>query len=209
MKNGNFVKFSVLGFVIGGLLLLSTNPQWLPAHTSPEAMANLAFVYAFLIFLPVLVFRMPDDIDVLSIEKRKRALSNLQTAIAASLFLDAAGGLGLFELYKVGIHYDKMVHFTVSSIFIVALAYFILEWYTPNIMKALAISAVVVLCGGIAWELIEFSSDFFFGTKRFGIRGENLVVDTALDLFMDALGTTGAVFLVLKRHNGKIVNKSL
>jgi hypothetical protein len=203
MNNGIFVKFSVLTFSLGGITLLSLDPGSLPQFYAPRAMGTLSFMYAFFIILPALIYRLPDGMDKLSLAKKKAALINLQTAVAVSLFFDGAGGLGLYELHKVGIPYDKIAHFAVTSILIIALVNFVLQWYTLNITKAIVVSAFVVMSGGILWELSEFLSDVLLGTKRFGIRGENVVSDTALDLVMDALGIAVASFLVFKRHNNK------
>lgn len=203
MNNGNFVRFSVLTFALAGIILLSLDPESLPQFYAPRAMGTLSFMYAFFIILPALIYRLPNGIAKPSLEKRKLALINLQTAIAVSMFFDGAGGLGLYELHKVGIPYDKIAHFAVTAILIIALANFVMEWYAINITKAVVVSALVVMSGGILWEVSEFLSDAFLGTKRFGIRGENVLSDTAMDLVMDALGIAGASFLVIKKHNNK------
>lgn len=203
MNNGNFVKFSVLIFLLAGIILLSLDPRMLPQFYSPRAMGALSIIYAFFIILPALIYRLHEGMDKPSLEKKKLALINLQTAVAVSVYFDGAGGLGLYELHKVGIPYDKIAHFTVTAILIIALANFVTEWYAINITKAVVVSALVVMAGGILWEVSEYSSDFLFGTKRFGIRGEDVLSDTTLDLVMDALGIAGASFLVIKKHNNK------
>ncbi len=203
MNNGNFVRFSVLTFALAGIILLSLDPGSFPQFYAPRAMGTLSFMYAFLIILPALIYRLPDGIAKPSLEKKKLALINLQTALAVSFYFDGAGGLGLYELHKVGIPYDKIAHFAVTSILIIALVNFVMQWYALNTTKAVVVSALVVMSGGILWEVSEFLSDVFLGTKRFGIRGEDVVSDTAMDLFMDVLGIAGASILVIKKHNNK------
>lgn len=191
-------------FIFAGLVFTLGRPEWFPeSYFMPRAMGYAAFIYAFIVILPRLIFRLPDGEDPHT-GKKQKALVNFQMAIAFCLYFDSIGALGFFHLQRLGIQYDKLVHFVVPTIFTFVGTDFIHNWFGLKFRKALVIALSLVIFGGVMWELLEFSSDVFFGTRRFGVYGQNVINDTILDMSMNAMGiVTGSVASVVrnKRNN--------
>ena len=189
-----FINFSIAVYVLAGSLLLVIPSGIFPVFYKPTLMASLAFVSAFLIFLPRIIFRKPVD------EKKKRALIKFQFLITFILLINGIGGLGLYKLYKIGFEYDKLMHFVSPLLAVLFGSAFISVWFRKNAKIALVITVSLILLGGVLWEILEATSDKFLGTTLLG-GGENLIaVDTAKDLFMNVIGTIlGAIIFLKKR----------
>ncbi len=117
-----------------------------------------------------------------------------KTPLALILFLNASGDLGLYELYRYGFEYDKVIHFVSPLIATLALA------RVYGIRKAITI---VISCA-FAWELFEFLSDAIIKTHLFGVFRQHVWSDTAGDLAMNG-AAVGVAMLYHRRRSGGLL----
>lgn len=199
MAKSRFLKISIWMFLIGGLVLFVGDKKWFPDFYEPKFFAVGSLISAIVIIFPAFIFH-PND------QNKKESLLNFQIALSASLMLNGAGALGLFQLYKIGFEYDKLVHFAVAFIATLSLSHFLFRWYDLGFKKSIIFSFAIILFAGIVWELFEFLTDLIIGTKTFGIYGMDIERDTKLDLLFDFLGATLASLILFFRKN-KILDK--
>ncbi|MEK7583530.1 MAG: hypothetical protein AAB483_03985 [Patescibacteria group bacterium] len=169
-------KFAIGFFIVAGVTLLVTPHAWWPKYYDVTYMGIAALVCA------VAIWRVP---------------ARLKTPLAIILLLNASGDLGLYQLYKYGFEYDKVIHLASPLIATLALARF---W---NLRRAV----IIVLVCGIAWELFEFLVDRYFKTRIFGVYHLFIWRDTILDMVLDGMGVAIAyLFLRLKssRKSGTV-----
>lgn len=195
MKDNLYKKFIgliVIAFGLIGFSFLVGKKEWFPDWYRLSFMAGVAFLSAFLIILPKLIFS--------SIESQKqKTLLKLQTVIALSLSFNGLGGLGFFQLYKVGIPYDKILHFFTPFILILALVPFINFWYKTSFKSALISAFILIILAGFFWEFLEFTSDVILKTKSFGVYGDNIVEDTILDIFFNFIGLFAGIVILINQ----------
>jgi len=176
-------------FVVGGLALLFGQRAWFPDFYNPIFMGLMGFVSAFLVCLPRL-FLKPKNTE------QEKVVDMIQAGITFGLVLGALGALGFFQLYEIGIQYDKIVHFLNSFIFTIVLTRSLQGWRNYDFKKSLSWSILIVFLGGIVWEGYELFGDTLFGTQMLGHYGEFITFDTNWDLIMNCLGIIlGAVGL--------------
>jgi hypothetical protein len=158
----------------------------------------MALVSAGMIVLSKYIFR--------SNEKCKQdSILFVQLALAVSILLNLLGYVYLYQLYKKGFQYDKLLHFINPSYFVIALAYFLEVWQKLSIKKAALRAALIVIVGSVLWEVFEFLSDYFFHTTAFGINGQYVYFDTSFDLLFDYLGVYAGFRLISSREVYNIV----
>lgn len=122
--------------------------------------------------------------------------------MAFILLLNAAGALGLFQLYKVGFEYDKFLHFIIPAISVITITYFNCHWYGIKLSKAIILSVIIVVLIGFLWELFEVFGDWTFKTKMLGQYGKFVTKDTVWDLIINILGiTSGAIISIIRIKN--------
>lgn len=193
MAKSRFLKISVLIFLLAGFVFILGDPSWFPDFYAPKLFGIFSFISAFVIILPARIFHAHE-------QKKKESLINLQTVITIGLFLNGFGSLGLFQLYRVGFQYDKVLHFSIALIVIPFLAYFIYNWYELTFRKSILLAALIMILTGLIWEGLEYSIDFIFKTKTFGLYGTEPIRDTILDLIFNVVGACIAVSFLLYRR---------
>ncbi len=178
----------------GGFALLILGRDRLPEFYNPGYMAAAAFLSAFAILLPSLLFRSKSP-------EQEKAVIKLQTIIILTVVINGAGALGLYKLYLVGFEYDKFVHFFIPFLFMLGWVTLFTDFFDKSFRKALGLTVFFVLLGGFAWELFELLADRAFGTEMLGYYGLEVGRDTIIDIIMNALGTlAGVIVIVLRRR---------
>lgn len=201
VKFRNIINPSVLFFVAVGLLLFFGKNSWWPEFYHARFYSLTFFTSAFFIILSKIIFRSDD-------ECKRDSLILLQSILSLALVFNALGELYLYQLYKIGIQYDKIIHFTNSFLFIIALTSFNVAWKKQPIKKALKTSILMVVAGSLLWELFEYLSDLFFHTSEFGVDGKYIIKDTILDLACDALGIIFSSYILNSpKLSKKIINE--
>jgi len=183
------VNASIIIYIVAGLLLFVLPGDILPAFYNQTLMGSLAFVSGVLIYLPGVLFRSKD-------ENKNRALTSMQIVIAISLFINGAGGLGLYKLYQYGIPYDKFTHFVTPLLFVIGLFNFIKNRFSKSEKTAILISAGLVLLGAVLWEFLEALSDKAIGTNLLGGGTGGVFWDTFWDTVMNILGVGVGIFVI-------------
>ena len=153
-------------FTLNGLVLFLGDRRWFPDFYNPKFMAMMAFISAFLIILPRLIYKAKDN------HEKQRLLNLLEISLIIVLALGGLGGLGLFRLYDIGFAYDKFIHFLIPFIFTIVICRFGSQWYRWSFKKSVILGATLVFMGGIAWEIFEFVADTTIGTQMRGYYGE-------------------------------------
>lgn len=183
--------------LLGTFLLLAKFVHW-PTYYSPNFFGVNFIVSALLLYSFRYAYRIKD-------ECKKESMIIIRTALGIALTLNFLGELFFYQLYHEGFQYDKLIHVSNSLIFFISLVYINISWRKGSLLSSIRSAAWLVFLGGIAWELFEFSSDFFFKTREFGFYGQYKFVDTSFDLISDILGIAlGSALLSLPFWREKI-----
>lgn len=167
--------------IILALVLFFGKKDWWPSFYAPNFYGWAFIVSVFLIILPKLIFKAKDKCQ-------RETLILLRAVLALILILNALGEIYFYQLFKYGIHYDKIIHFANSFMFFAVFTAFIISWYGVPLPKAVIVSVILVLISGFLWEAFEFSVDWLFKTKEFGINGQFVILDTTFDILFDSAG---------------------
>jgi len=173
-------------FIVGGLILIIGKKIWFPEFYNPIFMGLMGFVSAFLVVSSRL-FLKPKN------QQQEKVLDMIQTGMVFGLVFSALGALGLFQLYKVGIQYDKILHFLNSFILTTIVIRSYEGWQGFGFEKSLSFSVMIVFSGGVVWEMYEFLGDTLIGTQMLGYYGQLATKDTIWDMIMNWSGIILAV----------------
>jgi hypothetical protein len=196
-------NYSMVFLITAGLMFHFGEKSWWPNFYQPVFYSIIFPFCAFLIYLPKLIFKNDS-------ENKRTKVVLLQFAIAVALMLNALGELYFYQLYKYGIQYDKIIHFSNSLLFVVISTFFIEAWFNLSYKKALGASVILVLASSILWEVFEFSSDLFFKTVQFGVYGQDKTTDTIFDIISDVSGVLfSSYFLLNYKYNENLIKKTI
>lgn len=173
-------------FIVGGLILIFGKKIWFPEFYNPIFMGLMGFVSAFLVVSSRL-FLKPKN------QEQEKVLDMIQAGMVFGLVLNALGALGLFQLYKFGIQYDKILHFLNSFILTTIIIRSYEGWHGFAFEKSLFFSIMIVFFGGVVWEICEFLGDTLIGTQMLGHYGQFATRDTIWDMIMNWSGIILAV----------------
>ena len=184
-------------FIIVGLFLILGKRAWFPDFYNPIFMGVMALVAAFLIFSLRLILRPGNP-------EQEKILDLIQISLVAGLSFNALGALGLFQLYKFGFQYDKLLHFLNSFVFAIVFAKSYEQWRKVGFKKSIILSIIIIFLIGTIWELYELAGDTWFKTQMLGQYGEFVTEDTIWDLAMNFFGIiTAAAGLSICRNNSR------
>lgn len=202
MSHKKFVDFCIGAFTLIGVAFLTVPKNWMPAFYYPEFMAFASFLSAGVIYLPKIIFKNPEP-------QKQRAVTRIQAVIAFGLLLNGVGGLGLFQLYKVGIEFDKIVHLIVPFLFTVESVRLFMSYFEFSFKKALLLIVLIVIFSSFIGEFIEFFFDAIFKSKTFGLGGTRVTEDTIMDLVMDFTGIILGVISLIYMNKKKALTTNL
>jgi hypothetical protein len=154
-----FPKIAIVLFLLVGIILLLTDESRWPDYYDLPYMGWASLVCALLILLCPKRLKLP---------------------LALVLMFNASGDLGLYELYKYGFEYDKVIHFMSPFIAMIVLIPIV------GVPRAF----LIVIAGALAWESFEFLADKFIKTHLFGVYRHQIFRDTITDVVMNLLGIT-------------------
>lgn len=167
-----FPKIAIVFFIISGILLLVTPTAWWPRFYDLPYMGWAALVCAMAIAL---------------------APERFKAMLAAILFLNASGDLGLYELYHYHIEYDKVIHFVSPLIATLTLR----KYYSWKQ------TVLIIVAFALGWELFEFLADALIKTHLFGVFRQHVWSDTAGDLAMNCLGVILGLWIFSRTGSGE------
>lgn len=181
MNNNRILNIFYASYLIAILLLLFLPDTMLPSFYKSYFMVGVSAVSVAVVFLFGHLFKTED-------KTKNHVVEHCQMALAVSIGMNGLGGLGLYKLYRVGIPYDKIMHFVIPVILLVFGVYFLMHRYNKPKKYAIVFMVVAVFVGSVVWEGVEVGQDRLFGTKTAGIYGEDYVNDTILDIVSAAAG---------------------
>jgi hypothetical protein len=180
-KIETFIRITAYSMMAIGLVILFGRKTWWPSFYNPIYLFLSLFISACLIIASQYVYKAPDD-------RRQESISRLRLVLTVVLILNILGEFYLYQLYKSGVQYDKLIHFASSFLLLVALTWFYEKWYKLKFSRALKYAVITVIAGSLFWELFEFSADLIFKTTMFGMDGKYKLLDTTFDILSDFLG---------------------
>ncbi len=189
-----FAHISTIILFLAGVILLSFDIKWFPSFYDVRYMGVASLVGAGLIvIIPKLLRVNPSHPQA---EKKNQAADLFQFSLSFALMNNALGDLGLYELYRLGFEYDKLVHFVTPLMLTIVLHQFFQKRFDFYHRHALLITFALVVGGALLWELYEYLADYFLETHLYGVFGTDIVRDTILDLTCGTLGAlTGIIIL--------------
>jgi len=176
-----WLNFLIWFFLLAGLILIAGKKSWWPEFYSPKYFSIIFFLSAMVILLPRYIYRSGD-------ERKREAVLFFRFILAIALIGNALGELYLYQLYKYGIQYDKLLHLVSPFLLVMMLTFFWQIWHEASFGRALVVAALLVLAGSLIWEVFEFLSDLIFKTQEFGIYGQYKLADTVGDIIADIVG---------------------
>jgi len=127
-------------------------------------------------------------------QEKNRAADIFQFWLAFAITTNAFGDLGLYQLYRVGIEFDKIVHFGIPLIAIIVIPVILESRFEIRKSRALAITIALALIASVGWEVYEYAMDRVWLTHLSGVNGFDISRDTKFDIVYDFLGIViGAV----------------
>jgi len=171
-----------------GCVLLLADRSWYPPWFFPKLTGLGALVHAASVIAVRFVFREREQMSPERRKAHRRALRRLQLELAIALLACLMGSLGLYRLHRLGVPYDKILHFVVPALLTHGLAR-VLRGRRRRTLRSAALRACAILgIAAVAWELTEFIGDALLGTSAFGQEGKNILMDTSVDLLLGAAG---------------------
>lgn len=199
MKRFSFL--SALFLLLAGVILLSFDIHFFPSFYDVRYMGVASLVGASVILFIPFFFKVP--LNHPNAERKNHGADILQLCLTFALMNNALGDLGLYELYRVGFEYDKVVHFLTPLVLVVLLHRFFQERFDFSFQKALFFTFFLIIGGAGAWELYEYWADAVFQTHIYGVFGTDIWRDTILDLTYGTLGAIVGLLLILKHPKFK------
>ncbi|MDP2629525.1 MAG: hypothetical protein Q8P45_02370 [Candidatus Harrisonbacteria bacterium] len=189
-----FLKLSFSLFILLGLFLTTLPKEFFPDWLVLPLSGIGAFLFAFLMLLPRIFYKTTMNTPL----EKDQAITKLQTYAAIGFLMSYGGTLGLFRLYLVGFPYDKLIHFIFPLLASIAIIEFLYYWYNRGVFYAAFYGLAAVLLIAIGWELAEYFSDLYLGTKSFGQLGTDFFRDTLWDGILNVVGMTSGFYLAKK-----------
>jgi VanZ family protein len=188
-------------FVAVAFILLFGKRGWFPDFYNPNFMAGMIFFAIFSVALVRIVFCVDENKKHISVQEQRHVLSVAQKILTVSWLLDAFGMFGAFQLYKVGLEYDKLLHFFNSFILTILIIYLLEKWDNWSIRKSLIFAFLIFAFCGFLVEAFEMAGDALFQTQMWGQYRQIAVYDTKWDLIFNTLGAFLAAISYTKIKN--------
>jgi hypothetical protein len=181
-----FITISVWGLFISEIILLVFPIDWFPRFYDVRFFGWASLLgAAAILFLPKLIVVKEGSADA---GRKNNAAGLFQIFIAIMLLNNAAGDLGLYQLYKIGFEFDKLIHFGNSLLCAAAVPVILNKRFGIRFARAIIISFFAVLMGGAIWEIYEYGVDLIWETHIAGIYGLDVKDDTTRDLLFNSAG---------------------
>lgn len=192
------VKISLIALALAGIILLLSPISWFPTFYDVRYMGISSLVGAFAIYF------FPKGLRVESktpgAEQKNQAVDLLQILLTSIILINALGDLGLYQLYKLGIEFDKILHFFIPFSILLFFPIFLQKRFEIQKTKALALTLCITIFSGIGWEIFEYICDALFQTHIYGVYGMNLNIDTKFDLLFGAFGSSFGLIASIFLH---------
>lgn len=199
-----FTNVVIYGLLAASPFFLFLPIDWFPSFYDVRYMGIGSLVEGLLIIFIPRLLRVP--IDAPDSARKNHAVDLFQFLLAFLVFTNAIGDLGLYQLYKVGLEFDKILHFLDPLVSAMIGFVFLRDRFDLRPAQAFSYSFALVALSGVSWEMMEFSLDRVFHSRLFGVNGVNINYDTQLDLLYDTLGALiGATIMAAKSRKAHLV----
>jgi len=189
-----FIKISIIALLFAGLILVSFPINWFPLFYDVQYMGLAAIGgVAVIIILPRILNALTGATDD---KNKKQAINLFQFLLTVAVISNALGDLGLYQLYKIGFQYDKLIHFSTSLLGVFIGAIILHKLFEIRLSYAVVFAFITVIICGIGWEFWERLCDFLFKTRIAGVYASDISNDTKFDLLFGAIGAVSGVILV-------------
>jgi len=186
MKRSLFVNIAIYGLAIAGFFLLVLPVPWFPAFYDVRYMGVAGLVDAALIAWLPLFIAVPNSAP--DSQKKNDAARLFQFLLAVTFLGNALGDLGLYQLYKDGFQYDKLLHLCVPFLGAIIFAIVLRDRFNIRRPYAIILAFALMLACAVGWEIFESCCDHFSNTHISGMYGLDVTNDTTWDLIFDTLG---------------------
>jgi hypothetical protein len=191
-----FIIISIWGLLICGVVLLTFPADWFPSFYDVRFFGWAAIFNVAVILLLPRAFLVKENVP--DAERKNEGASLFQLFAVIMLLSNAAGDLGLYQLYKVGFEFDKLLHFGNSLMSAFVAPIILNKRFGINLSRAAIVSFFAVIASGLVWEAYEYGVDFIWKTHISGIYGSYVKEDTIRDLIFNSAGAViGALFAYL------------
>lgn len=197
---GYFVKIVLYALVIIGAMLLTLPIYFFPPFYDVRYMGMAAIGgIAMIVLLPKILNGATRNADI---KHKKKYIDLFRNFLAIAVTANMIGDLGLYQLYKVGFQYDKMIHFGISLLGVFAGTILLNNIGKIRLSYSVFIAVMIVLVCGVGWEIFERMSDFLFKTHIAGVYASDIDNDTKFDLLFDLVGAlcgAGLVYRIIQK----------
>ncbi len=202
-----FIRISIYFLITCGIILLVFPVSWFPSFYDVRYMGWAGLVGAVAIFfLPKTLRVLPETQQA---EKKNKAADFFQFGLAIAVMNNALGDMGLYQLYKIGFEYDKLIHFATTFLAILFLSIILCERFDVSVFNSILIAFVFVIACAVLWEIFEFTSDFFWKTHIFGVYSFDKIHDTKFDLLFGIIGASAGALVAAFKERKKAPIKKL
>lgn len=188
-----FVNILLLLIFSAGVIFLLAPEQWFPSFYDVRYMGWAALAGATLVFLSPRLLRVPEK--AVNAEQKNHAAEMFQVLLLYVVVSNALGDLGLYELYRFGFQFDKVLHFLTPLVSVYFLSRIVQERFSLSSLRARLWALVLIFLSSFSWELYEYLADIFLQTHLYGVYGSDIYHDTTLDLFFGVSGAVGGFLL--------------
>ncbi len=189
-----FKTISIIILLFAGLILVSFPVNWFPSFYDARYMGLAAINgAAAIIILPRILNALTGAAED---KDKKQAINLFQFLLTVSIMSNALGDIGLYQLYKIGFQYDKLIHFSTSLLGVFIGAIILHKLFEIRLSYAVVFAFIAVIVCSIGWEVFERISDFLFKTRIAGVYASDVSNDTKFDLLSDVIGTMSGAILV-------------
>ncbi|MCX6780409.1 MAG: hypothetical protein NT034_04530 [Candidatus Magasanikbacteria bacterium] len=200
-----FIKISIYLLFSIGIIALILPVRWFPSFYDVRYMGVGTLAAATMIlFLPKLIKVEETHIKA---HQKNHAATMFEFLLSVVFVSNAFGDLGLYQLYNLGIPFDKILHFITPLLSVIILSLVLHQSFEMRPYYSIALAALTVMSCIIDWEFYEYSMDVTFHTRLFGVYGSQIDADTKYDIICGVLGNIIGTITVLRIY--KKENRSL
>lgn len=175
-------------FLIALFVVLTFSPlAWFPSFYDTRYMGLISLAGIALVYWLYWAFAVPDT--EAHAEQKNAAVHRAQYLLTLYIFVSVFGDLGLYQLYRVGFQYDKVLHFVIPFVTMVALPLLAMVRFDLTLRRATWYVFGGLLVTGVAWEVYELTVDLLFGTSLSGMYRTVIAWDTQVDVMCVTAGT--------------------
>lgn len=171
---------------LSGIIVLVLPKQIFPSFYDVRYMGLSAIVGASVIlFLPKFLRVSPQKTNA---KQKNHGAELFQLFLFIAVVSNAVGDLGLYELYRFGFQFDKLIHFTTTLLAVYVLSQVLEERFALAFARARIYTCCIVVGSIVGWEFYEYIVDQLWFTHLYGVFGSDTFKDTKLDITFGLVG---------------------